>query len=69
MYVRNGLWRLALAFLLIISTIPLLASQAMAVEIGKPAPEVTGKGWINSRGLTLKELRNRVVLIEFWTYG
>lgn len=27
------------------------------------------EGWINSGPLTLAELRGRVVLIEFWTYG
>ena len=33
------------------------------------APELQGiEGWINSRPLTLEELRGRVVLIDFWTY-
>lgn len=31
------------------------------------APEV-GRTWINCHGLTLKELRGRVVLIDFWDY-
>ena len=35
-----------------------------------PAPEFRGLvGWINSEPLTLKELRGRVVLIDFWTYS
>jgi cytochrome c biogenesis protein CcdA/thiol-disulfide isomerase/thioredoxin len=35
-----------------------------------PAPEFRGLvGWVNSRPLTLKSLRGRVVLIDFWTYS
>ena len=35
-----------------------------------PAPEFRGiVGWINSQPLTLKSLRGRVVLIDFWTYS
>jgi cytochrome c biogenesis protein CcdA/thiol-disulfide isomerase/thioredoxin len=34
------------------------------------APELTGlTGWLNSRPLTLKALRGKVVLIDFWTYS
>jgi len=34
------------------------------------APELTGlTNWINSKPLTLKELRGKVVLIDFWTYS
>ena len=36
---------------------------------GQPAPEIAGAPWINSPPLTLKDLRGRVVLVEFWTYG
>jgi thiol-disulfide isomerase/thioredoxin len=35
-----------------------------------PAPEFMGlTNWINSPPLSLKELRGRVVLIDFWTYS
>ena len=37
--------------------------------IGKPAPELAAGEWINSRPLSLKELRGKVVLLEFWTFG
>ena len=37
--------------------------------IGKPAPELAKGEWINSSPLTLAELRGKVVLLEFWTYG
>jgi cytochrome c biogenesis protein CcdA/thiol-disulfide isomerase/thioredoxin len=34
-----------------------------------PAPEIAGtQKWFNSKPLTLRELRGRVVLIDFWTY-
>ena len=40
-----------------------------ALRIGAVAPEVTGERWINSGPLSMQELRGRVVLVEFWTYG
>lgn len=33
------------------------------------APELATGDWINSQPLKLNELRGRVVLIEFWTFG
>src|SRR5512132_2123605 len=33
------------------------------------APELASGNWINSEPLNLKDLRGRVVLIEFWTFG
>ncbi len=35
-----------------------------------PAPEFTGiTNWINSRPLTIKQLKGKVILIDFWTYS
>jgi thiol-disulfide isomerase/thioredoxin len=35
-----------------------------------PAPEFIGiSQWINSPPLTMKDLRGKVVLIDFWTYS
>jgi cytochrome c biogenesis protein CcdA/thiol-disulfide isomerase/thioredoxin len=35
-----------------------------------PEPEITGiQSWINSKPLTLAELKGKVVLIDFWTYS
>ena len=33
------------------------------------APDLSAGEWINSEPLKLKDLRGRVVLIEFWTFG
>lgn len=37
--------------------------------IGKEAPELARGEWINSPPLSLKNLRGKVVLLEFWTFG
>lgn len=33
------------------------------------APEIAGGAWVNSEPLTLKGLRGRVVIVNFWTFG
>lgn len=38
-------------------------------ESAATAPELTSGTWINSEALSLKDLRGRVVLLEFWTFG
>ncbi|HYA30573.1 MAG TPA: hypothetical protein VEI95_17285 [Acidobacteriota bacterium] len=40
-----------------------------AVTAGRAAPAINGENWINSKPLAISELRGRVVLVEFWTYG
>jgi thiol-disulfide isomerase/thioredoxin len=47
------------------------ASPAILVSEDKSpsAPEFAAGDWINSEPLTLKSLRGRVVLVEFWTFG
>lgn len=35
-----------------------------------PAPELTGiTHWLNSKPLTIKDLKGKVVLVDFWTYS
>lgn len=37
-------------------------------ELGKPAPEISAKNWLNQLGTdpTLANLRGQAVLLEFW---
>jgi hypothetical protein len=35
----------------------------------RPAPDFPNTTWINSAPLRLQDLRGKVVLLEFWTYG
>ena len=39
-------------------------------EMKIPAPELAGAdAWINSKPLQLKDLRGKVVVLHFWTFG
>ncbi len=40
-----------------------------AAKTSPTAPELAAGTWINSEPLTLKNLRGRVVLVDFWTFG
>jgi thiol-disulfide isomerase/thioredoxin len=46
-----------------------VAAQADTLKNSYPAPEITGiEKWLNSEPLTLKQLKGKVVLVDFWTY-
>ncbi|MBV9960563.1 MAG: redoxin domain-containing protein [Acidobacteria bacterium] len=45
------------------------SSAEYQISESATAPELFTGSWINSEPLTLKGLRGRVVLIEFWTFG
>ncbi len=46
------------------------SAHSQSGEVGFLAPEVESSGaWINSEPLRLRELRGKVVLIDFWTYS
>lgn len=45
-------------------------AQTPALPVMGAAPEWTNRVWINSEGpLRLADLRGRVVLLDFWTFG
>jgi len=45
------------------------SEQPMAGDKSPAAPEFASGTWINSDPLTLKGLRGRVVLVDFWTFA
>ena len=45
------------------------ANNMLSESKSPAAPEFADGTWINSEPLTVKRLRGRVVLIEFWTFG
>jgi hypothetical protein len=46
-----------------------VCAGAELVPPGRPAPELASGVWINSEPLTMRALRGRVVLVDFWTFG
>ena len=77
---RAGAW-IAAAFALVLVAAALAVgrvtlnspSQGSSVRSSadaRPAPELTGLGqWFNSPPLTLRSLRGKVVLVDFWTFS
>ena len=53
----------------VIGTLTISGDAFVSPLQDRPAPELAETTWINSAPLKLKELRGKVVLLEFWTYG
>jgi hypothetical protein len=61
--------RLAMSVVLAL-TLRTAASAQEPVALKIAAPELRGiEPWINSKPLTLTELRGKVVVLHFWTFG
>ena len=41
----------------------------MSLATGPPAPEITSPIWLNTKPLKPENLRGKVVMVEFWTFG
>ena len=58
-----------LIFGLLLTAVPRAAAQ-QPVAMNIPAPELRGiDAWINSKPMSLKRLKGRVVVLHFWTFG
>lgn len=55
--------------LTVLGMLVIFVPRAEAGLIGHPAPELSNQVWINSQPLRLADLRGKVILLEFWTYG
>jgi len=47
----------------------LIQSVDAQAVIGRKAPEIISPAWINSEPMSLTDLRGKVILVEFWTFG
>ena len=64
--------RRASVFLVAFLTIFIIVANKESVnggENGRAAPEITGQTWINTEPLRLADLKGKVVMVEFWTFG
>ncbi len=66
---RSSRWRAPGLAVLLGFMILAASGSAAASLVGRPAPEFANDTWINSEPLRLKDLKGKVVLVEFWTYG
>jgi len=57
----------SLALFGMMSTVLYFASISFARNV--PAPEIISSTWINSSPLRMEDLRGKVVMVEFWTFG
>ena len=51
----------------LVSTVFYFTSLSFANKV--QAPEIISPTWINSKPLKMEELRGKVVMVEFWTFG
>lgn len=49
-------------------TVPPLPTEEILPDMGS-APDILNEVWLNSEPMTLSDLRGKVVLVEFWTFG
>ncbi|MDH4088400.1 MAG: redoxin domain-containing protein [Nitrospira sp.] len=59
-------WLGIVVVVLLVGWLTLRPADAM---IGKPAPDITNPTWLNSAPLRMADLRGKVVMVEFWTFG
>ena len=61
---------IAIPFWLALVALAPAGGRADAAVAGDPAPEIAaGSEWIGAPPTTIADLRGRVVLVQFWTFG
>ncbi len=66
---RNVPLRGVLLLILVSSLIWMGFGSFAHARLGTEAPEITNPVWLNSEPLRLADLRGKVVMVEFWTFG
>lgn len=66
---RGGRFLLAAVPVIVAAVFAGGIAPAQSRWIGRPAPEISPGEWLNSPPLRLRDLRGRVVLLEFWTFA
>ncbi len=65
----RGLCLLLLPLLALSVAVHVAARPRSGEVASRPAPEIRAGTWINSEPLGPEDLRGKVVLVEFWTFG
>ncbi len=65
----GGGWLIAGLAIATIGLWPARPARTQGAATGRPLPEISADAWINSPPLGPAQLRGKVVLVEFWTFG
>lgn len=52
-----------------IGTLLLLTWAVVNAGVGMQAPDIASQTWVNSAPIHLADLKGKVVMVEFWTFG
>ena len=52
-----------------ILTVTFLIWAVVNAGVGMKAPDITNQTWMNSGPIHLSDLKGKVVMVEFWTFG
>ncbi len=60
-----------IVFVLVLIVISMVVGwgRLASSDVGGSAPEITGQVWLNAAPLRVADLKDKVVLVEFWTFG
>lgn len=71
MYRSLKCWQVSMVLLGVFSGVlgTLTFPTHLQAQTGIPAPDITNEVWLNSSPQQLRDLRGKVVMVEFWTFG